>query len=156
MHYALHQNNGPVAIRVPSNGVHSSELADFDAHKMNVLHKGQKVAILGVGSLLPLAQKVQNELDFDATVIDPRDISKLDEATLTSLEKDHQLVVTLEEASLSGGFGEKVSRFYGNTDVHTLNFGAAKRFNDRETTAELWHEFKLTPEQIVSEINANL
>lgn len=156
MHYALHQNNGPVAIRVPSNDVHSAPLTDFDAHKMNVLHKGQKVAILGVGSLLPLAEEVQQQLDFDGTVIDPRDVSELDEKTLTDLEKDHQLVVTLEEASLSGGFGEKVSRFYGNTKIRTLNFGAAKRFNDHETTSELWHEFKLTPEQIVTEIKANL
>lgn len=156
MHYALHQNDGPVAIRVPSNDVHSAPLTNFEAHKMNVLHKGHKVAILGVGSLLPLAEEVQQQLDFDVTVIDPRDVSELDEETLTNLEKDHQLVITLEEASLSGGFGEKVSRFYGNTKMCTLSFGAAKRFNDRETTSELWHEFKLTPEQIVTEIKANL
>lgn len=159
MHWALHQNIGPVAIRVPSNEVHSAKLTDFDAHKMNVLHSGKKVALLGVGSLLPLAEEVQQQLskqDFDATVIDPRDISKLDQETLSDLEKNHQLVVTLEEASLSGGFGEKVSRFYNNSAMHVLNFGAAKRFNDRETTAELWHEFKLTPEQIVSEIVDNL
>ncbi|AUI72170.1 1-deoxy-D-xylulose-5-phosphate synthase [Companilactobacillus alimentarius] len=159
MHWALHQNIGPVAIRVPSNEVHSAKLTDFDAHKMNVLHSGKKVALLGVGSLLPLAEEVQQQLskqDLDATVIDPRDISKLDQETLSDLEKNHQLVVTLEEASLSGGFGEKVSRFYNNSAMHVLNFGAAKRFNDRETTAELWHEFKLTPEQIVSEIVDNL
>lgn len=159
MHWALHQNIGPVAIKVPSNEVHSAKLTDFDAHKMNVLHSGKKVALLGVGSLLPLAEEVQQQLskqDLDATVIDPRDISKLDQETLSDLEKNHQLVVTLEEASLSGGFGEKVSRFYNNSAMHVLNFGAAKRFNDRETTAELWHEFKLTPEQIVSEIVDNL
>ncbi|GAB5056507.1 1-deoxy-D-xylulose-5-phosphate synthase [Companilactobacillus alimentarius] len=159
MYWALHQNIGPVAIRVPSNEVHSAKLTDFDAHKMNVLHSGKKVALLGVGSLLPLAEEVQQQLskqDLDATVIDPRDISKLDQETLSDLEKNHQLVVTLEEASLSGGFGEKVSRFYNNSAMHVLNFGAAKRFNDRETTAELWHEFKLTPEQIVSEIVDNL
>lgn len=159
MHWALHQNIGPVAIRVPSNEVYSAKLTDFDAHKMNVLHSGKKVALLGVGSLLPLAEEVQQQLskqDLDATVIDPRDISKLDQETLSDLEKNHQLVVTLEEASLSGGFGEKVSRFYNNSAMHVLNFGAAKRFNDRETTAELWHEFKLTPEQIVSEIVDNL
>ena len=159
MHWALHQNVGPVAIRVPSNDVDSATLNDFDIHKMNILHAGKKVAILGLGSLLPLAEEVQQQLskeNLDLTVIDPRDISELDGATLSNLEKDHQLVVTLEEASLSGGFGEKVSRFYGDTDMHVLNFGAAKRFNDRETTAELWHEFKLTPEQIVAEIKAAL
>lgn len=155
MHWSLHQDKGPVAIRVPSNEVHSATLNDFDVNKMNILKAGQKVAILGVGSLLPLAQNVEQKLKaqaINATVLDPRNISDLDTATLKSLEKDHQVVVTLEEASLSGGFGEKVSRYYGDTKVRVLNFGAAKRFNENETTQELWQEFKLTPEQIVAEI----
>jgi len=155
MHWALHQNQGPVAIRVPGNGVHSAPLTNFDPARMQTIHAGQKVALLGVGSLLPLAEQTQQALlahDIDATVIDPRNLSNLDTTTLASLSGNHQLVVTLEEASLSGGFGEKVARFYGNTAMHVLSFGAAKRFNDRETSAELWHEAKLTPEQLVSEI----
>lgn len=160
MHWALHQNNGPVAIRVPSNDVQSVPLApDFDATKMHTLHAGQQVALLGVGSLLPLATAVQQQLaeqHIDATLIDPRDISDPDTTTLANLKADHQLVVTVEEASLSGGFGEKVSRYYGNSAMHVLNFGAAKRFNDRETTNELRHEFKLTPNQIVTAITDQL
>lgn len=160
MHWALHQNNGPVAIRVPSNDVQSVPLApDFDATKMHTLHAGQQVALLGVGSLLPLATAVQQQLaeqHIDATLIDPRDISDPDTTTLANLKADHQLVVTVEEASLSGGFGEKVSRYYGNSAMHVLNFGAAKRFNNRETTNELRHEFKLTPDQIVTAITDQL
>lgn len=160
MHWALHQNNGPVAIRVPSNDVQSVPLApDFDATKMHTLHAGQQVALLGVGSLLPLATAVQQQLaeqHIDATLIDPREISDPDTTTLANLKADHQLVVTVEEASLSGGFGEKVSRYYGNSAMHVLNFGAAKRFNDRETTNELRHEFKLTPDQIVTAITDQL
>lgn len=160
MHWALHQNNGPVAIRVPSNDVQSAPLAaDFKATKMHTLHTGHRVALLGVGSLLPLASAVQQQLtdhQIDATLIDPRDISDPDMTTLAALKADHQLVVTVEEASLSGGFGEKVSRYYGNSTMRVLNFGAAKRFNDRETTAELLHEFKLTPPQIVTAITEQL
>lgn len=40
--------------------------------------------------------------------------------------------------------------------MRVLNFGAAKRFNDRETTNELRHEFKLTPDQIVTAITDQL
>ena len=158
MHWALRQNIGPVAIRVPGNGVHSAELNNFDVHKMNIVHNGNQVAILGVGSLLPLAETVREQLkadNIDATVVDPRDVSDLDTETLSNLEEDHQLVVTLEEASLSGGFGEKVDRFYSPTNMNVLNFGAKKRFNDRETTKELLGEYKLTPEQIINEIKDN-
>ncbi len=108
---------------------------------------------------MPLASAVQQQLtdhQIDATLIDPRDISDPDMTTLAALKADHQLVVTVEEASLSGGFGEKVSRYYGNSTMRVLNFGAAKRFNDRETTAELLHEFKLTPPQIVTAITEQL
>lgn len=159
LHWSLQQNVGPVAIRVPSNNVHSAELKNFDAHKMNIVHNGNQIAILGVGSLLPLAETVRQQLvadNIDATVIDPRDVSDLDTETLRNLEGDHQLIVTLEEASLSGGFGEKVDRFYSSANINVLNFGAEKRFNDRETTEELWQEYKLTPEQIVTEIKKNL
>lgn len=159
MHWALHQNNGPVAIRVPSNDVQSAPLQDFDALKMHTVHTGRQVALMGVGSIFPLAATVQQQLathDIDATLIDPRDISDPDTATLAQLKTDHQLVVTIEEASLSGGFGEKVSRYYGDSEMRVLNFGAAKRFNDRETTTELKHEFQLTSEQIVTAITAQL
>ncbi|MCM8608606.1 MULTISPECIES: 1-deoxy-D-xylulose-5-phosphate synthase [Lactiplantibacillus] len=159
MHWALHQNNGPVAIRVPSNDVQSAPLQDFDALKMHTVHTGRQVALIGVGSIFPLAATVQQQLaahDIDATLIDPRDISDPDTATLAQLKAGHQLVVTIEEASLSGGFGEKVSRYYGDSEMRVLNFGAAKRFNDRETTTELKHEFQLTPEQIVTAITAQL
>lgn len=159
MHWALHQNNGPVAIRVPSNDVQSAPLQDFDALKMHTVHEGRQVALMGVGSIFPLAATVQQQLaahGIDATLIDPRDISDPDTATLAQLKAGHQLVVTIEEASLSGGFGEKVSRYYGDSEMRVLNFGAAKRFNDRETTTELKHEFQLTPEQIVTAITAQL
>lgn len=159
MHWALHQNNGPVAIRVPSNDVQSAPLQDFDALKMHTVHTGRQVALMGVGSIFPLAATVQQQLaahGIDATLIDPRDISDPDTATLAQLKAGHQLVVTIEEASLSGGFGEKVSRYYGDSEMRVLNFGAAKRFNDRETTTELKHEFQLTPEQIVTAITAQL
>ena len=159
MHWALHQNNGPVAIRVPSNDVQSAPLQDFDALKMHTVHTGRQVALMGVGSIFPLAATVQQQLaahGIDATLIDPRDISDPDTATLAQLKNGHQLVGTIEEASLSGGFGEKVSRYYGDSEMRVLNFGAAKRFNDRETTTELKHEFQLTPEQIVTAITAQL
>ena len=157
MHWALHQNNGPVAIRVPSNDVQSAPLQDFDALKMHTVHTGRQVALMGVGSIFPLAATVQQQLaahGIDATLIDPRDISDPDTATLAQLKNGHQLVVTIEEASLSGGFGEKVSRYYGDSEMRVLNFGAAKRVN--ETTTELKHEFQLTPEQIVTAITAQL
>ena len=50
----------------------------------------------------------------------------MDEELLNSLKSDHSVVITLENGILSGGFGEKISSFYGNSSMKVLNYGAKK------------------------------
>lgn len=156
--WALHQDDGPVAIRVPGTGVISEPLPEgpYEPLKMNVLQQGSKVALMGVGSFLPLAQAVAQTLaksGISATVIDPRLVSDLkDVATLNRLSDQHQLVVTFEEDSLDGGFGQKVAAYYGHSAMATLAFGAKKRFDHRQTRQQLLEEAHLTPELAAQDI----
>ena len=53
---------------------------------------------------------------------------------------------------LDGGFGEKVARFYGNSDMKVLNFGGLKEFTDRVSIEELYERYHLTPELIVKDV----
>ena len=62
---------------------------------------------------------------------------------LDSLTKDHKVVVTLEDGALEGGFGEKIARYLGNTDLKTLCYGAKKQFADRYSVAEFFAENRL-------------
>lgn len=78
----------------------------------------------------------------------------LDIELLEELKKDHSLVITLEDGELDGGFGEKIARFYGNSDMKVLNYGAKKEFTDRAPLDELYQRYHLTKEQIVDEIRA--
>lgn len=148
--WALAQTEGPVAIRVPSNGVHSDPLAsDFAPTKMHILHHGTQVALMGLGSMRPLAEAVLGQLaakGIDATLIDPRSTNTLDAEGLDQLRGFHKLVVTMEEGTLDGGFGQKIAAYYGPTDVSVLPLGAARRFNHNETRDALLTEFKLTPD----------
>lgn len=68
---------------------------------------------------------------------------------LESLKADHKTVITLEDGVLEGGFGEKIARFYGDSDVKTLCFGLEKKFYD---PAEVLKENHLTPEQIAEDV----
>lgn len=50
----------------------------------------------------------------------------VDEELLDELKKEHKVVITLEDGILDGGFGEKVARYYGNSNMKVLNFGGKK------------------------------
>jgi 1-deoxy-D-xylulose-5-phosphate synthase len=89
-------------------------------------------------------------------LINPRYITGLDTEVLDGLEKNHEVVVTLEDGVLDGGFGEKIARYYGPTNMKVLNFGIKKEFIDRYSVDEVFKENHLTAPQIVDEILSTL
>lgn len=160
LEWSLRQNEHPVSIRVPANGViASTEPVDTDYSQLNrykVSHRGSKVAVLGLGSFFQLGQSVckllREKANIDATLINPRYITRTDAALLDSLEADHQLVITLEDGVLDGGFGEMIARYYGATDMKVLSYGAKKEFEDRFDITEFLQKNRLTDIQIAEDI----
>ncbi len=158
--WSIDQTNHPVAIRMPGGPLISSgEAVKPDFSRLNeyqVAHRGAKVALLGLGSFFSLAQQaaalLKTQTGIDATVINPRFITGLDEKLLRELTADHAVVVTLEDGQLDGGFGEKIARFYGAAAVKVLNFGLKKEFLDRYDLKQVLRDNHLTPELIVSDI----
>lgn len=157
--WSVEQNEHPVAIRCPGNFISSGNecTKDFsEINKYEVTKKGSNVAIIGLGTFFGLANEVADELkakkDIDATVINPYFISGVDNKLLESLKSDHDIVVTIEDGILDGGFGEKIARFYGDSEVKTLSFGLKKEFLDRYDANEVLAENHLTKEQITDDI----
>ena len=77
--------------------------------------KGQQVAILNFGTLLPAALTAAE--DIDATVVDMRFVKPLDEMLISELAGDHALLVTLEENSIQGGAGAAVSEYLASQGI---------------------------------------
>lgn len=162
--WGIEQKNHPVAIRAPNGDVISTGVkvkADFD--NLNVYEKtidGSEVAIIGLGSFYDLGKRVQEKLQSEtgikATLINPRFITGVDKDLLTDLLDNHKLVITLEDGVLDGGFGEKISRFYGDKNMKVLNFGATKEFTDRVSLEELYERYHLTEDLIVNDIKTAL
>ena len=158
--WSIEQNEYPVAIKLPGGSVISDgkEITkDFgDLNKYEVTQKGSKVAVIGLGTFYGLCKEVAEELKkvtgTDATVINPYYITGIDAELLEELKKDHDVVITLEDGILDGGFGEKIARFYGDSDMKVLNFGLKKEFLDRYDVAEVLKENHLTKEQIMEDI----
>ena len=162
--WSIEQNEHPVAIRIPSNGVISDERkVDTDysnINKFKVEEKGEKVAIIALGDFYQLGEEVSKELkeklNINVTLINPRYITGIDKELLEELKSNHNVVITLEDGILQGGFGEKIASFYGDTDVKVKNYGIEKAFYDRYDVNELLKENRITKEQIVEDVEKML
>lgn len=162
--WAMEQTEHPVAVRVPGfQLLHSSrefpESYSDILDRFEMVKKGSKVAIIAAGGLFGVGENVVASLEekgVDATLINPRFMSGLDEEMLDSLKADHSLVVTLEDGCLSGGFGEKVARYYGPTDMKVKCYGLPKHFEDRYVLQNLLQECRLTAPQLTEDILAML
>ena len=101
-----------------------------------------------------LIRKNLIDIGIDPTIINPIYLTGLDEEVLNGLKKKHEIVITIEDGCLAGGFGEKITRFYGGTNMKVLNYGADKEFTDRVPLDELYKKYRLTPEQITEDVKA--
>lgn len=158
--WSIEQNEHPVAIRVPCNGVITdNRVVDEDYSKLNkykVEKDGSKIAIIALGDFYQLGEKVEKEilekLKIQPTLINPRYITGIDKELLEKFKENHDIVITLEDGILDGGFGEKIARFYGDTNIKVKNYGIAKEFYDRYDVNELLKDNRLTKEQIVEDL----
>lgn len=159
LRWAIQQDQKPVAIRVPSNGVvHTSEPVDTEygyEPKYKVIHKGKNVAIIAAGSFFQKGENVARllkEKGINATLVNPRYLNDVDTETLEGLKTGHQLIVTLEDGCKDGGFGERIASFYGLSDMKVLVGGIKKGLYDRFDVNKLLSDNNLLDEQIVDEI----
>ena len=158
--WSIEQNQYPVAIRIPCNGViHTKEAVDTDYSNLNtykITQEGSKVAILALGDFYQLGESVAKAIEEKTgtapTLINPRYITGLDIEMLESLKANHTQIITLEDGILDGGFGEKIARFYGPTDLKVYNYGLKKEFIDRYKAEDILKENHLTPEQILEDL----
>ena len=158
--WSLEQQEHPVAIRVPggpvlSNGqVVTKDFSKLD--KYEITQSGKTVAVIGLGNFyslgLDVASELQKQTDIHATVINPYYITGIDKELLENLKKEHDIVITMEDGILDGGFGEKIARFYGDSSVKVLNYGLKKEFLDRYNADEVIKKNRLTKEQITEDI----
>ena len=159
LRWAILQDKKPIAIRIPSNGVHHT-MENVDTEyayeaKYKVTQKGEKVAIIAAGSFYQKGENVVRllaEKGIKATLINPRYLNEVDRETLDSLKGSHELVVTLEDGSKDGGFGERIAAYYGTSEMKVLVGGIKKDLYDRFDLQQLLSDNRLLDEQIVEDV----
>ncbi|MDG3088893.1 1-deoxy-D-xylulose-5-phosphate synthase [Vibrio hannami] len=153
MLYTGHKHNGPSAVRYPrgsGNGTEiQQEMAELEIGKGRIVRKTEttlsshKVAILSFGTMLESALEAADSLD--ATVADMRFVKPLDEALITELTQNHDVIVTVEENAIAGGAGAGVLEFMMKEKLikPVLNLGLPDEFVAQGTQEEMLEELGL-------------
>lgn len=158
LRWAIKQTDTPVVIRQPERKLlhRPATQHDYSSIDYEIAHQGSEVAIFAVGGFWQLGEDVRQELkkklNIDATLINPKSVTNIDQRDLHHLQEDHDIVVTLEDGNLSGGFGETIDRYYSDSEMKVLNFGAPQEFSDNVPYDVLAEWYHLTPELIVDDI----
>lgn len=163
LEWGFAQDKHKVAVRMPT---YSFEHADgpvdtdySDLNKFKILKEGNDVAVIAAGDFMVKGKEVVRQLaekGIDATLVNPRFVSGVDAQMINNLAANHRLVVTLEDGSLEGGFGQRVASVASSIGLKCLNFGLAKKFEDRYDISALEQANLLAPHQITTAILAAL
>ena len=160
--WSIEQNKYPVAIRIPRNGVHHvNGSVDSDYSELNknlITQKGDKIAVFALGDFYQLGEElcdhIEKEIGIAPTLINPRYITGLDVELLNSLKENHQVVLTMEDGVLDGGYGQKIASFYGPSAMKVMNYGLKKEFIDRFNASEILKENKITIEDMINDLKS--
>jgi 1-deoxy-D-xylulose-5-phosphate synthase len=157
-------DDGPIALRYPrgeGEGVPiPTKPRAIDIGRGEVLHDGERIALLGYGYGVPLAlgaaDRLLDEHGLDVTVADARFAKPLDLELIERLVADHDVLVTIEENVLAGGFGAAVAEALVDGDLageaRLLRFGLPDRYVTHGKPALLRQEVGLTPEAIAARV----
>jgi len=164
---ALLYDDGPVALRYPRGAAVGTELPSkpepIEIGRGEVLVEGNRVALLGYGTGVQLsleAARILEDNGIGATVCDARFAKPLDGALVSSLAAEHELLVTVEENVLAGGFGSSVLEHLSDEAAQALSrvirFGIPDRYVTHGKPDLLREEVGLTPERIAESVGAAL
>lgn len=156
--WSINQDKVGVIVRTPGSVVESDPsitlLDDYSKPKFDIVREGESYALIGAGKMFGIMKKAADILEEKGekvTLINPRNLSELDTATLDSL-KDYKMVITAEDGIIDGGFGQKIASYLGESDVKVINLGLPKEFLNRYKAGKLLEECGLTPEQIAKRV----
>lgn len=154
LEWSIKQKELAVVIRTPGAIATTNPaikfLDNYSIPKYDIVKQGENVALIGAGSMFTFMEQAADNLSsqgVNVTLINPRNLSTLDNATLDTL-KDYKVVVTAEDGIIDGGYGQKVASYLGEAPVKVVNLGLPKQFLNRYNYSELQEKCGLTPDQI--------
>lgn len=153
--YAVNEHNGPIAIRFPKGGTQSGG-AHFEFGKAQVLSEGTDISVISSGRMLTTAKAVCGH--FGGTLISLPTVKPLDSDTLLKNVKEKRLIITIEDATKTGGIGALVASLFAENGAMAplMSFAFPDSPIVHGSIAELDRHYGLDTETIISRIEDRL
>ena len=156
-------SNLPFCIRYPKSSSleynNSNKEEIIDIGKWEYINKGSKVAILAIGPMVELAKNsinnIEEKFSFKPTVINCRFIKPIDTCMINELISKHDLIITMEEGIISGGFGSSIIDYINDikNDISIIKMGIKDEFIEHASRPELLDMVGLNKKTILKSIN---
>jgi 1-deoxy-D-xylulose-5-phosphate synthase len=163
LHTALSYDGGPIALRYPrgeGSGIPLPQTpSQIEIGTGEILREGEQVALLAYGSGVGKALEAADILEqhgISVTVADARFAKPIDAGLAAQLAAEHELLVTVEEGVLAGGFGSAVWETLSDAGVwaRILRVGLPDRYVTHGAPKLLHDEVGFTGERIAERIGA--
>jgi len=163
LYTAVKYNKGPIALRYPRGSALGVTLKNgfdlIEIGKAERLTKGDDVALLAVGSMVDYSLKAAEKLEAEGIhceVVNMRFIKPLDTKMLDDIASRHEKIISLEESTLTGGFGSGILEYFAekNYKNNILRIGLPDQFVDHGTQKELHHLLEIDPEGIIKKVKS--
>jgi 1-deoxy-D-xylulose-5-phosphate synthase len=163
LHTAVLWDDGAIALRYPRGAAEGVPIATqpraLEIGRGEVLREGDRVALLGYGFGVSVAQRAATlfeEHDLSVTVADARFAKPLDTGLIGALAAEHELIVTIEDGVVQGGFGSAVAEHMMDHDLgrdtRLIRVGLPDRYVTHGKPSLLRAEVGLTPEAVVERV----
>lgn len=160
MELSYNNESGPSAIRYPRGNTANpgeNDCSQLEFGKAQILRKGEDIALFAIGLMVDIAEQTADLLEKDGysvAVVNARFVKPLDGDVIVRLGKEVQLLVSLEENTIHGGFGSGVLETLSANGicVPTLQLGVPDRFIAQGNPDEQLKSAELSMEQIYSRI----
>ncbi len=160
MELAYNNESGPSAIRYPRGNTANpdeNDCSQLEFGKAQILRKGKDIALFAIGLMVDIAEQTADLLEkngYSVAVVNARFVKPLDEDVIVRLGREVQLLVSLEENTIHGGFGSGVLETLSVSGicVPTLQLGVPDRFIAQGNPDEQLRSAELSLEQIYSRI----
>ncbi|MEJ5350358.1 MAG: 1-deoxy-D-xylulose-5-phosphate synthase [Melioribacteraceae bacterium] len=158
---AINYKKGPIAIRYPRGnalGVKiKNEFEELEIGKSETIQPGNDIAFLAVGIMVEYAKKasqILNEHGVNSEIINMRFIKPLDKNKLDEIANRFDKIVTLEENTLTGGFGSGVLEYFAEKNYKNdiLRIGLPDKFIEHGTQQQLHQLLGIDPEGIANQV----
>ena len=154
----------PVAIRVPrgaASDIFREIRTPIEYGRSEIIRKGERVAIVAAGTGIETAAQTEELLadkGINPTIVNARFVKPFDTVMIEELSRTHDLIVTIEENVMSGGFGMSVLSYVNsnNLKVKVLNIALEDKYIEHGSAQELKEAYGLSPEKICAQIEAEI